>query len=283
MPLQPVAGGVAFRDANAAADNAGAADNTLPTSNAIPTNNAAPADNNASAYESNPGYNRAGAYGATPVDNAAPQQFVESGAMQAAGRAAVPGGGYDPPAATGEPGRADPSRVASNTGEPGKYVVQPNDNYWTISEKVYGGGAFFKALQQYNGDGKSQSARLQVGDVVAVPPTAVLRQKFPELCPKPRREQAASQMQPVSAGPRQRLGAPVYVVEQGDSLFDIARSQLGKASRWVEIYDLNRDALGDDFHYLRPGAELVMPNSGSSKGQPTQDVMTRQRGDSIQR
>jgi nucleoid-associated protein YgaU len=86
-------------------------------------------------------------------------------------------------------------------------------------------------------------------------------------------------MQPVSAGPRARMGATVYVVEQGDSLFDIARHQLGKASRWVEIYDLNREALGDDFDYLRPGTELVMPGADRQ----SQDAITRQRGDSIQR
>ncbi len=51
---------------------------------------------------------------------------------------------------------------------------------------------------------------------------------------------------------RQRASAPAasggrtYIVAEGDSLFDIARSELGKASRWVEIYDLNADVLGKD-------------------------------------
>jgi nucleoid-associated protein YgaU len=42
-------------------------------------------------------------------------------------------------------------------------------------------------------------------------------------------------------------------------LFDIARHELGKASRWAEIYRLNREQLGDDFNYLSPGMQLVMP------------------------
>ena len=29
--------------------------------------------------------------------------------------------------------------------------------------------------------------------------------------------------------------------------------------RWTEIYDLNRDVLGEDFDYLRPGTNVVLP------------------------
>ena len=54
-------------------------------------------------------------------------------------------------------------------------------------------------------------------------------------------------------------GGRTYTVVEGDTLFNIARYELGKASRWAEIYDLNRDVLGKDFHYLTPGAQLVMP------------------------
>jgi nucleoid-associated protein YgaU len=70
----------------------------------------------------------------------------------------------------------------------------------------------------------------------------------------------------------------VYVVAQGDTLFDIARYELGKASRWAEIYELNRDVLGEDFDYLKPGLELTMP----SKGQPT-DSFTRQHDSRLKR
>jgi nucleoid-associated protein YgaU len=52
-----------------------------------------------------------------------------------------------------------------------------------------------------------------------------------------------------------------YVVAEGDSLFDIARSELGKASRWVEIYDLNIDVFsGNDLDNLAPGTEIVLPD-----------------------
>jgi hypothetical protein len=49
------------------------------------------------------------------------------------------------------------------------------------------------------------------------------------------------------------------VVQEGDNLFDIAKYSLGKASRWVEILDMNRELLGDQIDYLTPGMKLVLP------------------------
>jgi nucleoid-associated protein YgaU len=50
-----------------------------------------------------------------------------------------------------------------------------------------------------------------------------------------------------------------YTVAEGESLFDIARAELGKASRWAEIYDLNVDVLDKDLDSLTPGTKIVLP------------------------
>lgn len=57
--------------------------------------------------------------------------------------------------------------------------------------------------------------------------------------------------------------ARTYTVAEGDSLYDIARSQLGKAWRWAEIYELNRDVLGNDLDCLTPGVQIVLPEGKS--------------------
>jgi hypothetical protein len=59
-----------------------------------------------------------------------------------------------------------------------------------------------------------------------------------------------------------------YTVADGDSLFDIARRELGKASRWVEIYDLNIDVLGKDIDSIAPGTQIVLPNENSQQAEP---------------
>jgi nucleoid-associated protein YgaU len=63
-------------------------------------------------------------------------------------------------------------------------------------------------------------------------------------------------------------GGRIYVVEEGDTLFDIARYELGKASRWAEIYDLNRHQLGSDYNYIAPGTKLVLPDEAMSEPEP---------------
>ena len=59
-------------------------------------------------------------------------------------------------------------------------------------------------------------------------------------------------------------GGRTYKVREGDTLSDIARYELGKASRWAEIYELNRHHLGEDFDYLAPGTEIILPGHGAT-------------------
>lgn len=58
--------------------------------------------------------------------------------------------------------------------------------------------------------------------------------------------------------------ARTYVVHEGDTIYDIAQFELGRSSRWVEIVALNRAALGDDIHFLKPGMRLVLPPEEAS-------------------
>ena len=163
----------------------------------------------------------------------------------------------------------------------GKYEVQPNDSYWTISERLYGTGAYFKALAQQNRGKGAGEDRLQPGELILAPTVAELEKSYPDLCPKPsRREALQSQSQSrastVSARNQYR-GGRTYTVAEGDTLFNIARYELGKASRWAEIYDLNRDVLGKDFNYLTPGIQLALPEGEKSDviAQPPGNVYRR--------
>ncbi|MGQ9821104.1 MAG: LysM peptidoglycan-binding domain-containing protein [Thermogutta sp.] len=60
------------------------------------------------------------------------------------------------------------------------------------------------------------------------------------------------------------ISGKTYTVQEGETLFDIARRQLGKASRWVEIYDLNRGRLGKQMEGFRPGITLILPQAESA-------------------
>lgn len=157
------------------------------------------------------------------------------------------------------------------------YTVQPNDNYWSISRAVYGTGAYFKALYEHNRDRYPFPDQLRAGDVIYTPPAAVLQQTYPDLCPQQRHTGRGSRL--ASGRTRPRPGSRTYVVREGDTLFDIARSELGRASRWAELYELNRDVLGDNFDYLTPGMELVLPEEmpATEETEADSDSVTTQR------
>jgi nucleoid-associated protein YgaU len=139
----------------------------------------------------------------------------------------------------------------------GTAIVRPNDTFWTISERAYGTGSYFKALIRHNSDKHPNPDQLAVGDTVLVPPASELTQKFPQLCPKPRRGGEAGIRN--AAAPMTAAGGRSYEVREGDTLFDIARFELGDGARWIEIYQMNRDQLTDDFHYVKPGSTLMLP------------------------
>ena len=50
-----------------------------------------------------------------------------------------------------------------------------------------------------------------------------------------------------------------YTVKSGDTLSDIAQSEMGDANRWPELYAANKDAVGKNPDMIHPGLELTIP------------------------
>jgi nucleoid-associated protein YgaU len=50
-----------------------------------------------------------------------------------------------------------------------------------------------------------------------------------------------------------------YIVKSGDTLSDIAQSEMGDAKRWPELYEANKDAVGKNPDLIHPGLELRIP------------------------
>ena len=148
----------------------------------------------------------------------------------------------------------------------GNYTARPNDNFYTISRKVYGSGAYFEALAEFNADKYPTASRIRIGDVVKAPPVETLESRYPELCPKPEHRDAAKRRSEAMAG-RSLAGRRVYVVQEGDNLFDIARFELGARSKVADLIEMNQDVLGNQINYLTPGMRLVLPetNNGGPK------------------
>jgi len=240
---------------------------TRPTSARHPSGQQTLQTNQATAKAPLPGYGQTAAQQySQPLRQGTPAQQV--GTYGTAQRYATDYG------ATGY-GATGYGAVAERTAD-GQYKVRPNESYWTISEAFYGTGAYFKALAEHNRSGVAQDDQLDFGDVISVPAIEELEEEYPGLCPKAsRRETLRTRASAVSLSGAYR-GGRTYVVEEGDTLSDIARYELGQLSRWPEILELNREIIGDDPNFLNAGMELTLP--GAAPASPP-DTITRRPSD----
>lgn len=157
------------------------------------------------------------------------------------------------------------------TGEETVHTVESGENYWTISRKHYGMGRYFVALAEFNKSRIPDPKLLKPGMKVVVPTAASLTEKYAHLisgaapaktyAPQTADASEAQAIQQVGFFV-DRSGAPVYRVAEGDTLSDVAQTCLGRSSRWVQIYGLNRDQLKSP-NDLKLGMLLRLPQDAS--------------------
>jgi nucleoid-associated protein YgaU len=61
-------------------------------------------------------------------------------------------------------------------------------------------------------------------------------------------------------GGKSQTTTKTYTVKAGDTLSDIAQSEMGDANRWPELYKANKEAVGDNPDMIHPGLELTIPD-----------------------
>lgn len=163
------------------------------------------------------------------------------------------------------------------------YQVEPSDNFWTISRKKYGTGRYFMALAQHNAQVIPDPKRMKPGVTIATPSAQSLEQAYSQLIPKMAPAdpiQTASAATPAFSAQTPAVaptlqpaeldagffvandGTPMYRVGREDTLSGIAQRHLGRSSRWVQVFELNRDVLTDG-NTLKIGALLRLPADAS--------------------
>ena len=61
------------------------------------------------------------------------------------------------------------SRSAAGRVEPNAHVVEPTENFWTISRLYYSSGRYYRALWKANADKYPEIDKLKVNDVIIIP------------------------------------------------------------------------------------------------------------------
>ena len=161
-----------------------------------------------------------------------------------------------------EPLRSAAPPAAAGSPNGGTVVVGESDSYWTISERVYGSPLYYEALARANANQIPDPTGLRPGMRVAAPPAGQLRATYPHLCPDPNRQADQTGVYAAPGFLIDEQGQPAYRVGRDDTLSDIAYAHLGRASRWVQVYELNRDRIAD-VKKLKPGTVLRLPADAS--------------------
>ena len=135
--------------------------------------------------------------------------------------------------------------------------VQINDTYWTISKRAYGTAKYFSSLAVYNQNRIPDPKKLRPGMKVLIPAPEVLETKYPEFF---------KDSQPKAYQPKGYFlrtdGTPAYRVGGNETLSEISQKHLGRASRWNQIYQMNRQTLKDP-NKLKLGTVLVLPDDAT--------------------
>jgi len=136
-------------------------------------------------------------------------------------------------------------------------IVQNGENYSKISRRVYGTTRYFSALAVFNQHRIANPNSMRPGMIVLTPEAKLLEERYPQLF---------LDRQPKVEAPSGFLlledGAPAYRVGARETLSEISERFLGRSSRWVEIYELNRSVLADP-NTLKPGLVLALPEDAT--------------------
>jgi nucleoid-associated protein YgaU len=159
---------------------------------------------------------------------------------------------------------------SSKPAGPEVYVVQDDDNLYRIAEKFYGSQEGskkenIKRIFQANRSVLSSPDLIPVGQSLVIPPLAYFnegtRQANAEFEKRlfGETQESGKISLPLASIVQAKTGRYLeYVVKEGDSLWQIAKEQLGNADRYVEIARLNNDIIEDE-EFGAVGMRIKLP------------------------
>lgn len=123
--------------------------------------------------------------------------------------------------------------------------IQSGDTFSSLAEHYYGSAKFTRFLMENNPQ-ITDPNRMRLGTIVRIPSRPADGAKRGSAVRK-------------SAAAKTVDGRRTYVVKAGDSFYAIARDVLRDATRWKEIFELNRKSVRGDPTRLQVGQVLVLP------------------------
>ena len=161
------------------------------------------------------------------------------------------------------------SNVQTVSFESTTWKVKRGDSFWSIAQQSYGDGRFFRALYESNRARVPGFENLRENVELDIPSEAQLIARHPSLCPAdavhrndPCRATPNDVMKDLTDSCDMELQQRFYETKAKDTLFGVAQRELGQASRYVDLLELNRFRIPADSDHqtlLPTGIQLLMP------------------------
>ncbi len=127
------------------------------------------------------------------------------------------------------------------------YVIKQGDTLRKIAQEQLGGSYRWQYLYEFNKKDIKDPNALEAGTTIIIP----VEQEG----------QGKVTAEPVKAAPAKSQTAAVtrtYTIQKNDSLWKIAKQQLGNGNRWKEIHELNKAKIKNP-DKLIPGTKIELP------------------------
>jgi nucleoid-associated protein YgaU len=144
-----------------------------------------------------------------------------------------------------EPANTIVPNPAGAPAVPSTHKIQAGETLSSIAAHYYGDDRYHVAILKANPTLVPE--RLRVGQVINLPDPASVRGTMPNVSAR-----VPANDQPIDATKQ-------YRVQPGDSLNSIAYRLYGDPNQWVRIYELNKQAIGENPARLRVGQILALP------------------------
>lgn len=156
----------------------------------------------------------------------------------------------DPPLST-RLGSSDRSSAAAPNEAGRTHVVAQGETFVSISRAVYGDGRYFQALVDANPTVTPE--KLRPGMTISLPPDSQVKESH-----------KASKSAPAASSSKASEGK-TYTVQNGDSLYKIARKLYGNGEKSEDIYQANKQTIGPDSTRLKIGMVLTLPEAPTAR------------------
>ncbi|HOW72664.1 MAG TPA: LysM peptidoglycan-binding domain-containing protein [Phycisphaerae bacterium] len=171
--------------------------------------------------------------------------------------------------------------ASTTTGKTTTHVIQSGDTYSSLALKYLGHSKYANLIAKANPN--IDPRRLRLGAKLNIPPapetTTGGSKDLTSSATDSASKFATTTAKPLTATTAKKVADPIpadraYKVSANDSWSSLARQCYGDSSRWIELYDLNKDRVPRTRSFALPAGTIIELPAGAKISKPADEKKT---------